>query len=87
MIRVRAVYFDDNEEVERISVELDTEEFKFVFGGGPKGHYIVDMDPEEAATAFHKAGKVPGTSPDREVAGRVFGALMAVVDRFIEYEI
>lgn len=70
---------------------VDPDEYEFVFGQEiPKGlgfPVVIEYNAEDTAALFHRAGKVPGDHADASVSSEIYNALMAVVDRLIEYDL
>ena len=91
-MRVTSVEFDEDGDVSFVLIEVHTaDELVYVSGAaGPDSLVFpvkLSLSPDTTAELFHRAGKVPGTHPDCDVATNVYYSLIAVVDRLIEYNI
>lgn len=89
-MRVKALEFDEDEDVSIVYIQIDEPE-ELVYATdtmGPEGlvfPVILALGPEATAELFHKAGKVTGIDPVYPTSNKFWNGLMVVVDRLIEY--
>ena len=90
MTHVSQVTFDENGEVELVSIVVGPKAYEYITALAPPSGLDFPVTLSYAAptvaAVFHRAGSVPGTNREHEVASEVFYALSPVVDRLIEYD-
>jgi hypothetical protein len=91
-MKLKKIEFDDDGDVSVVYISAETtEELVYITDTtGPEGLVFpvtLVYNAEDTATLFHRSGKVPGTHPEYEVSSEIYYALLAVVDRLIEYSI